>query len=288
MLSEYHNTQLIEYTGNCNSLQLQVLAAVRAMGARTVLATWPKCKETSLPDIPFIHALRTRLGIGLPEFFKLNHGNNTTCKACNWEDHPAVPEHFTSCPTTHQSTHRAVINEVFKCTQAAGITEAIIERPLDDNLAIDIWIRDPCPKDVQHPYYMIDPTIRQAFSANQTTLPNTARILQTANTAKYQTYASQALALSATVVPLAFTSFGAYHFEFKKFLTNMTRIAIATGNHFPSVDGSFTNKWRTNILFTIARATARSASEAALKHNINYAMEQQALHVNAGHPFSLV
>ena len=58
----------------------------------------------------------------------------------------------------------------------------------------------------------------------------------------------------------------------------MSRIAIATGNHFPSVDGSFINKWRTNILFTIARATARSASEAALKHNINYAMEQQALH----------
>ena len=284
MLSDYHKTQLTQYTSNCNYLQLQVLAAVRAMGARIVLAIWPKSKDTSLQDIPFIHAIRTRLGVGLPELFKLNHNNNTTCKACKKADHLAVPEHFTSCPTTHQNTHRAVINEVFKCTQAAGITEAIIERPLDNNLAIDIWIRDPCPKDVLHPYYMIDPTIRQAFSANHNVLPNTAQILKNANTAKYQTYAEQALALSATVVPLAFTSFGAYHFEFKKFLTNMSRIAIATGNHFPSVDGSFINKWRTNILFTIARATARSASEAALKHNLNYAIEQQALHINVVHP----
>ena len=284
MLSDYYNAQLTDYTSKCTYLQLQVLAAVRAMGARIVLATWPKSKDTTLPDIPFIHAMRTRLGVGLPDFFKLNHDNNTICKACNRADHPAVPEHFTSCPTSHQDTHRAVINEVYKCTQAAGITEAIIERPLDDNLAIDIWIRDPCPKDVLHPYYMIDPTIRQAFSANSNILPNTARILKDANTAKYQTYAEQALALSATVVPLAFTSFGAYHFEFKKFLTNMSRIAIATGNHFPSVDGSFINKWRTNILFTIARATARSAAKAAHKHNLNYAIEQQALLVNVGLP----
>ena len=80
-----------------------------------------------------------------------------------------------------------------------------------------------------------------------------------------------ALANSATVVPLAFTSFGAFHHNFTIFLKHMKQIAIATGNHFPETDGSFTTYWKTNILFTIARSTAQNASKAANKHNINYA-----------------
>ena len=74
----------------------------------------------------------------------------------------------------------------------------------------------------------------------------------------------------ATVVPLAFTSFGAYHYEVKRFLKHMARTAQSTGHHFP-IDGSFTHTWSTNIQFTIARETARNASNAAQKHLIQSA-----------------
>ena len=84
-----------------------------------------------------------------------------------------------------------------------------------------------------------------------------------------------AFAHSATVVPLAFTSFGAYHHEFDIFLKHMTRTATSTGNHFPDIDGSFSNYWRTNILFTIARATATNAAEAA-RRRVSYAARAAA------------
>ena len=57
----------------------------------------------------------------------------------------------------------------------------------------------------------------------------------------------------------------------------MKRIVIATGNHFPSVDESFINTWRANILFTIARSTACIASLAAERYNTTYNLQQQAL-----------
>ena len=66
-----------------------------------------------------------------------------------------------------------------------------------------------------------------------------------------------------TVVPLAFTLFGAYHYEFKHFLDIMSRIAIATDSHFPLVDGSFTN-----ILFIIASFNFTKASEAVRGHHL--------------------
>jgi hypothetical protein len=286
ILSDYHSSLLKDYTNSCNSLQLQILTAQRAQGARTILTTWPKRNETRLEDYPFIHAIRTRLGIGLPHLLKI-HNNDMDdapqCHAClTGVHHRAVPEHFISCPTTHQNTHKAVINDLFNCTQAAGITEATIERPVGDGLSIDLWIKDPSPKNPLQPYYMIDPTIIQSFNANQPSPPVTSQLLKQANSAKKQTYAASALAHSATVVPLAFTSFGAYHYEFKQFLENMSRIAIATGNHFPSVDGSFTNTWRTNILFTIARSIAHNASEAVRRHLLalqpNLVLQDQVLH----------
>ena len=118
---------------------------------------------------------------------------------------------------------------------------------------------------------MIDLTVIQAFNPNQPIVPDTMNILKQASTTIRIHYTATAFAHSATVVPLAFTSFGAYHHEFDIFLKHMTRTATSTGNHFPDIDGSFSNYWRTNILFTIARATATNAAEAARRHRVSHA-----------------
>ena len=47
-------------------------------------------------------------------------------------------------------------------------------------------------------------------------------------TKKSNTYGQAALQNSAALVPLAFTSFGAYHGHFQKFLNRVARIAVAT------------------------------------------------------------
>ena len=54
----------------------------------------------------------------------------------------------------------------------------------------------------------------------------------------------------------------------------MSRIAIATGNHFQDTDGSFVEHWRTNIIFSIARASAGNSAEAARRHNLRLAEQQ--------------
>ena len=150
-----------------------------------------------------------------------------------------------------------------------------MERNVGNNLRIDIWLRDPCPRNPLHPYYMVDPTIIQAFNSNQPTLPATKQKLKQAYTQKKQTYADAALANSATVIPLAFTSFGAYHHEFKTFLQHMKQIAVSTGNHFPAIESSFTNYWPTNIIFTIARSIAKNSYEAAKRHKLALLAQMQ-------------
>ena len=266
----YYSQQYINYFANCNHHQTQILKACQAHGARIILSTWPKRHAARLNDYPFIYAIRARPVMGLEEFLKLSTHEPPACAACTTRhNHRAVPEHFTSCPTTHQQTHQAVITEIYSCLKAAGISQVEIERNVGDNLRVDIMMRDPAPANPQQPYYMIDPTIIQSYNANDPTdIPDTNRKLKQANTKKKTTYAHAALAHSATVVPLAFTSLGAYHYEFTSFLQRTARTASATGNYFPSTDGSFTNFWKTNILFTLARATAKSASEAAWRHRL--------------------
>jgi hypothetical protein len=279
LLSDHYNSLQRQHLADSSIPQKQVFNACLAKGANTILSTWPKRPETQLDDFPFIHAIRTRLGIGLPEFFGTPcQAQAPPCHACNNNlNRKAVAEHFTSCPTTHQATHNAITTELFNCAKAAGITESTIEKVFPENgLKIDLWFRDPSPEQPLQPYYMIDPTIIQAFNPNQPVVPNTMKLLKQKCTTKRTHYAHTAFAHSATVVPLAFTSFGAYHHEFDIFLKHMTRTATSTGNHFPDIDGSFSNYWRTNILFTIARATATNAAEAARRHRVSYAARAAA------------
>ena len=88
LLSKYFEYCLIEYVQNCNGSQNQAFTAHKAFGANLVISQWPKSKETQLTDFPFIHAIRTRLGRGLPEFFGIPPpAAAPPCHACNNLNH---------------------------------------------------------------------------------------------------------------------------------------------------------------------------------------------------------
>ena len=137
---------------------------------------------------------------------------------------------------------------------------------LGDNKKIDIWFRDPDPDNYLQPYFMVDPTIIQSFPANNVNIPNTTTNLINANNKKFNMYGQSALQNSATLVPLAFTSFGAYHGHFQKFLRCVAKIAVATQAIDPCKEKHFVSYWKANILFSIARSTAKYAMLAAHYH----------------------
>ena len=55
--------------------------------------------------------------------------------------------------------------------------------------------------------------------------------------------------------------------KFNVFLETMAKIGVATNAVDPEKTRDFTVQWRINILFSIARATAKYAAQAAFWHN---------------------
>ena len=139
--------------------------------------------------------------------------------------------------------------------QEAGIENVLLEYDvgLGNNKKIDLWFRDPDPDNQIQPYFMVDPTIIQAFPANNNNIPKTAANLLQAVNKKFNTYGQAALQNSAKLVPLAFTSFGAYHGQFQTFLKSIARIAIANQVVDKTKDRHFVSYWKANIMFAIAR-----------------------------------
>lgn len=62
---------------------------------------------------------------------------------------------------------------------------------------------------------------------------------------------------------LLHTTFGAYHGHFQKFLSCVAKIAVATQAIDPCKEKHFVSYWNANILFSIARSTAKYAMLAA-------------------------
>ena len=268
MDKEYTSTYRKHMTSSVGH-QLQVLEANKAMGSRAILAAWPKRKETTLDDYEFIHAIRTRIGYGLEQFLKINQTQqDTQCKACSKPNAKAVPEHLSCCPKIASKRHNDVVAMIRQMIQAAGVENVLMEYDvgLGDNKKIDIWFRDPDPDNHLQPYFMVDPTIIQSFPANNVNIPKTTTNLINANNKKFNTYGQAALQNSATLVPLAFTTFGAYHGHFQKFLSRVAKIAVATQAIDPCKEKHFVSYWKTNILFSIARSTAKYAMLAAHYH----------------------
>ena len=70
------------------------------------------------------------------------------------------------------------------------------------------------------------------------------------------------------MIPLHFTTFGAYHGQFKRFIKAMAKIAVTNGAIDPRKEDHFAYYWSTNIIFSIARCTAQHAMRAAHMHNV--------------------
>ena len=72
---------------------------------------------------------------------------------------------------------------------------------------------------------------------------------------------------SSTFFPLAFTTFGAHAKYFDGFLRSMANMAVETEAIDPDTKSLFYTLWRTNILCSLAKVTARYALKAATFHN---------------------
>ena len=103
---------------------------------------------------------------------------------------------------------------------------------------------------------MVDPTIIQSFQSTSTEAPKTTARLMQAYNRKLQTYSQAAHDHAATLVPLPFTTSGAFHGKFNSFLKDMAQTAAATQTIDPTKTKHFATYWRTTVLFSIARATA--------------------------------
>ena len=255
--------------------QIQRMQANKAMGATAILAAWPKSKETTLDNWSFVHSVRTRIGFGLEQHLNLYQNQHQVpplqpdCQACNKPHAKAVPEHLSSCPRIALKRHNEVVAMIHRMIEAAGVRSVVLEKDvgLGNNKRIDIWFRNPRPTNPLKPYFMVDPTIIQSFHANNTSAPNTTAKLTQAFNNKTTTYANAANQYAATLVPLPFTTFGAFHGEFTVFLKTMAKIGVATDAVDPEKTRDFAVQWKTNILFSIARATAKYAAQAAFWHN---------------------
>jgi hypothetical protein len=250
---------------------IQVLEANQAIGSRAVLAAWSKRKEATLQDLEFLHAIRTRLGYGLPELLQLQQRDTPApCRACLKPNARAVPEHLSSCPKILTQRHDEVVTSIREMILATGIQNVITEHDVGAGAdkCIDLWFRDPNPKNPYQPYYMVDPTIIQAFPANTSDKPATKAELQAAYNKKFTTYGQIAVDKGATLIPLPFTTFGAYHGQFKRFTKAMAKIAVTNGAIDPRKEDHFAYYWSTNIIFSIARCTAQYAMRAAHMHNV--------------------
>ena len=75
---------------------------------------------------------------------------------------------------------------------------------------------------------MVDPTIIQSFTSTTTEAPKTTTRLQEAYNRKLHIYSQAAQDHAATLVPLPFTSSGAFHGKFNSFLKDMAQTAVAT------------------------------------------------------------
>ena len=245
---------------------LQAWYATRHKGANDVITVRPNREETNLTDFQLRYAVFQRLGM-LSKMLDID--SHTTpdhkCHGCN---HPNITAaHFSSCGHTRKAKHDLVAKYHCAVLDAAGIPSRYELQVPGAQRKIDIFYRDPNPLTTTN-NIMADVTIVQAYDPDQTTLPNTSKLLATAAKIKTNKYRNDAAAWRARVQPLPYTTFGAISKDAQEWLDQVERAAMAGGQYFPEIDRRFRVVWRENISFEIARHTA-DAAEKALTHHKN-------------------
>jgi hypothetical protein len=171
---------------------------------------------------------------------------------------------MSSCGYSRIQRHNNVVIAIQNVLTAAGVNSAR-EKPIAPNTNIDLWYNNPVPDIPARTYVMADVTVIQAFG-NDLDLPDTRTKLQEADRRKTNHHKQNSENLSATTVPLAFTTFGAMSASVKQFYRDVEHYASTNGTYFEKLDRRFSLVMRENVSMAIARHTARAAQLAAKTH----------------------
>jgi hypothetical protein len=252
--------------------QKQLLVAMKDPATRTVLTAWPSRPETRLNNQEMTHAILHRMGIGLKELLGITQESyNNKCWACNRGK--ANAEHMNSCGATRKQRHDDMVICTKEMLADAGISSMLekqvgITNQPGQQKKIDLWFRNQAPANTSQQHIMLDVTVIQAFSTtNDTELPQTGKEMKTAADNKRTKYATEAIALSAQVQPMVFTTLGAIHKEVTQFIKGTAKFAQQNQTYYPSVNFDFNVKWRQNFAFQMARSTAKAAYKAFQIHD---------------------
>ena len=183
MLQPVYQQYVQNARDNLKAEMLQAWVATQYVGANDVMAIAPNRQESTLTDYELRYAIYQRLGL-LDHLLELDRFNSPTgtCLTCNRPNITAA--HFSNCGHSCKEKHNHLVRLHHGVLEAAGVNARIELQVPNARRKIDLFYQDPKPDSVNIKNVMADLTIIQAYNPDNTTVPDTTRLLNTASKAK--------------------------------------------------------------------------------------------------------